>query len=223
MLSGKGAVELLNFKTTKPEELQSIISQEFTPIEQVEPMGTEFHAEYRAYAVGKLIVTRDKFPHGISVIPIPGEKWLFLELPLSGQLQLKYRGKDISFDHSSTYLIASDEPIRYRFQENTNHITIGIDKHLLKVYAQKLVNGQQEREFTLHPQLLWTTPEAASFRRYLEFISQELVRGGSLFNSSLIATEIQNTIFSMLLSLSDNNYLPPETQLLKFWLCQLRR
>ncbi len=213
MKNVKGTVELLNFKTTNPEELQSIITQEFTPIEQVEPMGKEFHADYRAYAVGQLIFTRSKFPHGISVIPIPGEKWLFLEIPLSAQLQLGYRGKDISFDHNSTYLIASDEPIHYRFQENTNHTTVGIDKQMLNAYGQKLVNGQQEREFTLHPQLLWRTREAASFRRYLEFISQELVRGGSLFNSPLMATEIQNTIFSMLLSLSDNNYLPLETQL----------
>ena len=34
----------------------------------------------------------------------------------------------------------------------------------------------EEQEFTIDPQLqlLWTTPETASFRRYLEFISQEL-------------------------------------------------
>ncbi|MGK7947579.1 MAG: helix-turn-helix domain-containing protein [Xenococcaceae cyanobacterium] len=213
MMSSKGTVELLNFQTTNLEELQSIISQKFTTLEQVEPMGKEFLAEYKAYAVGQLIITRGKFPHGISVIPIPEEKWLFLELPLSGQLQLGYRGKDISFDHNSTYLIATDEPIHYRFQENTSHTTIGIDRQMINAYAQKLVNGQQERAFTLHPQLLGTTPEAASFRRYLEFISQELVRGGSLFNSPLVATEIQNTIFSMLLALSDNNYLPLETQL----------
>ena len=121
MMSSKGAVELLNFKTSKPEELRSIISQDFTTIKQVEPIGKEFNADYKAYAVGQLIVTRDKFLHGISVIPIPGEKWLFLEIPLSGQLQLKYRGKDISFDYNSTYLIASDEPIHYRFHENSTH------------------------------------------------------------------------------------------------------
>ena len=213
MKNVRGTVELLNFKTTNPEELQSIISQEFTHIEQVEAIGKKFHAEYKAYIVEQLIITRDKFPHGISVIPIPEEKWLFLEIPLSGQIQLKYRGKDISVDHDSTCIIATDEPIHYRFQENTSHITLGIDKQILNAYAQKLVNGQKERELILHPQLLWTTPEAASFRRYLEFISQELVRGGSLFNSPLVATEIQNTIFSMLLALSDNNYLPLETQL----------
>ena len=61
MNKAKGTVELLNFKTTNPEELQSIISQEFTPIEQVEPMETEFHADYKAYAVEQLIFTRDKF------------------------------------------------------------------------------------------------------------------------------------------------------------------
>ena len=114
-MSGQGAVELLNFQTTNPEELQSIISQKFTTLEQVEPRGKEFLADYRAYAVGQLVITRGKFPHGISIIPIPEEKWLFLELPLSGQLQLGYRGKDISCDHNSTYLIASDEPIHYRF------------------------------------------------------------------------------------------------------------
>ncbi len=213
MMSSKGTVELLNFQTTNPEELQSIISQKFTTLEQVEPRGKEFLADYRAYAVGQLVITRGKFPHGISIIPIPEEKWLFLELPLRGQIQLSYRGKDISIDHNSTYLIATDKPIHYRFQENTSHTTVAIDKQMLNAYAQKLVNAQQERELTLHPQLLWTTPEAASFRRYLETIAQELVRGGSLFNSPLIATEIQNTIFSMLLSLSDNNYLPLETQL----------
>ena len=209
----KGAVELLNFKTTNPEEFQSIISQKFTPIEQVEPMRKEFYADFRAYTVGQLIFTHVNFPHGISVIPIPEEKWLFLELPLSGQLQLGYRGRDISFDKNSTDLIASNEPILYRYQENANHTTVGIDKPMLTAYAQKLVNGQEERELILHPQLLWRTPEADSFRRYLEFISQELVRGGSLFNSPLITTEIQNTIFSMLLTLSDNNYLPLEKQL----------
>ena len=213
MIDSQGTVELLNFKTTNPEELQSIISQKFTLIEQVEPMGKEFQADYRAYAVGQLIFTRNKFPYGISVTPIPGEKWLFLEMPLSGQLQLKYRGKDISLDYNSTYIIASDEPIHYRFQGNSNHITVAIDKQMLNAYAQKLVNGQQERELTLHPQLLWRTPEAASFRRYLVFISQELGRGGSLFHSSLIVTEMQNTIFSMLLSLCDHNYLPLEKQL----------
>ena len=213
MKNAEGTVEILNFKTTNPEELQSIISQKFTLIEQVEPTEKEFHADYRAYTFGKLIFTRDKFLHGISVIPIPTEKWLFLELPLSGQIQLSYRGKDISVDRNSTYVIATDEPIHYRFQENTSHTTVAIDKQMLNAYAQKLVNGQQERELTLHPQLLWTTAEAASFRHYLETITQELVQRGSLFNSPLIATEIQNTIFSMLLSLSDNNYLPLETQL----------
>ena len=213
MKNVKGAVEFLNFKTTNTEEFQSIISQEFTLIEQVEPMGKEFYADFRAYTVGQLIFTHVNFPDGISVIPIPGEKWLFLELPLSGQLQLGYRGRDISFDQNSACLIASNEPIIYRYQKNSNHITVGIDTQMLNAYAQKLVNGQSEREFTFHPQFLWRTPEADSFRRYLEFISQELVQGGSLFNSPLIATEIQNTIFSMLLTLSDNNYLPLETQL----------
>ena len=115
MKNAKGTAELLNFKTTHPEELQSSISQKFTPMELIEPMGTEFYADFRAYAVGQSIFARGQFPHGISVIPIPEEKWLFLELPLSGQLQLGYRGKDISCDHNSTYLIASDEPIHYRF------------------------------------------------------------------------------------------------------------
>ncbi len=54
-MSGKGTVELLNFQTTNPEELQSIISQKFTLIEQVEPMGKEFLADYRAYAVGQVM------------------------------------------------------------------------------------------------------------------------------------------------------------------------
>ncbi len=79
MKNTKGTVELLNFKTTNPEEFQSIISQEFTPIEQVEPMGKEFHADFKAYKVGQLFFTRVHFPDGISLIPIPGEKWLFLE------------------------------------------------------------------------------------------------------------------------------------------------
>ncbi len=39
------------------------------------------------------------------------------------------------------------------------------------------------------------------------------MRGGSLFNCPLIATEIQNTICSMLLTLSDNSYNPLEAQL----------
>ena len=101
-MSGKGTVELLKFKTSNPEELQSIVSQKFTSIELLEPKGKEFHADYRAYAVGQVIITRDKFLHGISVIPIAGEKWLFLELPLSGQIQLSYRGRDISFHQNST-------------------------------------------------------------------------------------------------------------------------
>ena len=213
MKNVKRTFEFLNFKTSNPEELQSIISQDFTTIKQVEPVGKEFYADYRAYAVGQLVFTRDKFPYGISVIPIPEEKWLFLEIPLSGQLQLRYRGRDILYDYNSTYLITSDQPIHYTFQENTRHITIGIDKQMLTAYAQKLVNRQQEQKFTFYPQVLGRTSEATSFRRYLEFISQELLRGGSLFNSPLIATEIQNTIFSMLLSLSDNNYLPLENQL----------
>ena len=213
MMNRKGAVELFTIETTNPEKFQSIISQKLTPIKQAEPMGKEFHVDYRSYAIGQLIFIRVKFKHGISILPDPQEKWLFLELPLSGQLQLGYRGRDISFHQNSTYLIASNEPILYRYKENAIHTTIGIDRQMLNAYAQKLVNGQQERKLILNPQLLWTTPEASSLRRYLEFISQELVRGGSLFNSSLIATEIQNTIFSMLLSLSENNYLPLETQL----------
>ena len=213
-MSGQGVIELLKFKTTKPEEYLSILSQTFGPAGQIEPI-EEFSADFSAYAVAQLFFTREKYKNGLSYQPNPRERWLFLELPLSGQLQLSYRGRDISFPHNSTYLIASDEPIHYRYQGNANHTTVLIDKQMLNAYAQKLVNGRQEREFTFHPQLLWRTPEAASFRRYLEFISQELVRGGSLFNSPLIATEIQNTIFSMLLSLSDNNYLPLETQLLE--------
>ena len=210
---GKGTVELLNFKTTNPEEYQSIVSQKITPIEKVEPIEKEFSADFSAYSVAQLFFTREKYKNGISILPTPKESCLLLELPLSGQLQLSYCRRDISFDHNSTYLIVSDEPIYYQYQENAHHTTVVIDRQMFNAYAQKLVNGQQEREFTWHPQLLCTTPEAASFRRYLAFISQELVRGGSLFNSPLIATEIQNTIFSMLLSVSDNNYLPLETQL----------
>ncbi|MDJ0898104.1 MAG: AraC family transcriptional regulator [Xenococcus sp. MO_188.B8] len=213
MKNVKGAFEFLNFKTTNPEEFQSIISQELTPIEQVEPMGKDFHADFKAYTFGQLFFTRVQFPDGISLIPIPGEKWLFLELPLSGQLQLRYRGRDISFDQNSTYSIVSNEPILYRYQENAKHTTVGIDKQMLTACAQKLVNGQEEREFTFHPQLFGETSETASFRRYLEFISQELVRGKSLFSYPLIATEIQNTICSMVLTLFDNNYLSLETKL----------
>ena len=102
-MSGQGAVELFKFETSNPEEYQSIVSQKLSPTERVEPMGKEFHADYRAYAVGQLIFARGKFPHGISVLPPPGERFLFLELPLSGQLQLKYRGRDISFGHNSLY------------------------------------------------------------------------------------------------------------------------
>ncbi len=79
MKNVKGAVEFLNFKTTNPEEFQSIISQEFTPIEQVEPMRKEFYADFRAYTVGQLIFTHVNFPDGISVIPIPGKAIFLLE------------------------------------------------------------------------------------------------------------------------------------------------
>ncbi len=212
MMREKGVIELLKFKTTKPEEYLSILSQKFGPAGHIEPI-EGFSADFSAYAVAQLFFTREKYKNGLSYQPNPQGRWLFLELPLSGQLQLSYQGRDISFCHNSTYLIVSDEPIHYRYQENANHTRVIIDKQILNAYAQKLLHGQQEREFTLHPQLLCKTPEAASFRRYLEFISQELVRGGSLFNSPLIATEIQNTIFSMLLSLSDHNYLPLEIQL----------
>ncbi len=175
---GKGTVELIKFKTTNPEEYLSILDQKFGIAGQIEPI-EEFSADFSAYAVAQLFFTLEKYNKGISLEPNPGEGWLFLELPLSGQLQLSYRGRGISFDHNSTSLIASDEPIHYRYQENANHLTVGIDKQMLNAYAQKLVNGLQEREFTVHTQFLCRTPEVAIFRRYLEFISQELVRGGS--------------------------------------------
>ena len=211
---GKGTVEFIKFKTTKPEEYQSIVSQTFVPVKKIEPIEKEFSADCKVYAVGQILFSRMKFKHGISGLPTTGgERWLFLEIPLSSQLQLRGRRKDISLSYNSTYLITDDEPLLYRYQKNANHIKVSIDRHFLEPYAQKLVNGQQDRQLILHPQLLARTPEVASFRRYLKFIAQELERGESLFDSSLIATEIQNTIFSMLLSASDNNYLPLETQL----------
>ena len=87
---GKGTVELIKFKTTNPEEYLSILSEEFGIAGQIEPI-EEFSADFSAYAVAQLFFTLEKYKNGISLKPNPGEGWLFLELPLSGQLQLSTR------------------------------------------------------------------------------------------------------------------------------------
>ncbi len=205
--------QIINVKTSQVEKLQNIVSSCFCPIKISVATSEKWSGILKAWKLSQLYLLQAEFPQGAIVTAQPFENDFLLEIPFSGKLNIGYQNKLMPFYYNSSYLMTSKESLLYKYGENAGHISVRIAHNLLQSYALKLINHQSDQQFKIQSRALLTSKESLAVRNYLVFLAHQLNTGeGAIFQSPLIATEIQNTILSMLISISDNNYIPLESQ-----------
>ena len=205
--------QIIKLKTSQTEEFEEVLSSSFCPIDISGTTCKKWSSILKIWKLSQLFLLEAQFPQGVILTAQPFENDFLLEVPFNGQLEIGYQKKLIPFSYNSSYLMTSNETLLYKYRKNSGHISIRIPQNLLQSYALKLINYNSDQPFKIKSRALLTTKESLAVKNYLVFIAHQLnTAGGNIFQSPLIATEIQNTIFSMLISISDNNYILLENQ-----------
>jgi len=198
----------IKIETTNIEEFKHIISSCFCSINISAKTSEKWLGIVNTWKLPQLSLLQANFPQGVIASAKPFEKDFLLEIPIRGKLNIGYQKKLMPFPYNSSYLMTSNEPLLYKYGKNSGHISVRIDHNLLQSYALKFINYQSDQQFKIQSRTLFTTKESLTLRNYVVFLVHQLnTAEGAIFQSPLIATEIQNTILSILISISDNNYI----------------
>ncbi|MGK7932497.1 MAG: helix-turn-helix domain-containing protein [Microcystaceae cyanobacterium] len=197
--------KILQIQTSQTDEFAYFISQNLTPIKRLEPVEQEWQADFRAYPFHQLFVTYMNLPFGLSILPDPTDKFIFLEIPLKNKVNYWDDSKKLTHTCPPNSCFVVDQPTKVLFDKNALHSTLLIPKSLINTYARKMTNDELEQDFQIQSGSLLITEEGRAFRRYLSFIISELVHEGQLFTSASTILEVQSTILSLLITTAQNN------------------
>ena len=205
--------QIIDIKTTNVEKFEDILSSYFCSIKVSDTTSEKWSTNFKIWKLSQLFLLQVKLQEGIIATAQPLENDFLLEVPSQGKLEIGYKNKLMPFTYKSNHLMTNNEPLLYKYGENAEHIGIRISQNLLQTYALKLTNYQSDFQDKIQSNVLYTTKESLGIKNYLLFIAHQLsTAGGAVFQSPLIAAEIQNTILSMLISISNNNNFFLENQ-----------
>jgi len=88
---------------------------------------------------------------------------------------------------------------------NARILVVRIDKFLLTEYACKMFDQGDRAPLKFNSELSLLDNEGRNLWRHMNYVWGELNRNNSLFETQLVATEIQNCLLSTLLMATDNN------------------
>ncbi len=195
-----GNNQIIDIKTTNVEKFEDILSSYFCSIKVSDITSENWSTNFKLWKLSQLFLLQVKLQEGIIATAQPLENDFLLEVPSQGKLEIGYQNNSRSFIYSSNYLMTNNEPLLYKYGKNAEHIGIRIPQNLLQSYALKFTNYQSDFQYKIQSNALFTTQESLSIRNYLLFIAHQInTARGAVFQSPLIAAEIQNTILSMLI------------------------
>ena len=198
--------QIIEIKTNKVEIFEDILSAYFCSIKVADTNSEKWSTNFKLWQLSQLCLLQVKLQEGIIATAQPLENDFLLEVPAQGKLELGYKNNLSSFTYSLNHLMTNNEPLLYKYGKNAEHIGLRISQELLQTYALKLTNYQSDCQAKIKSNVLYATQESLGLKNYLLFIAHQLSTGrGAVFQSPLIAAEIQNTILSMLILLSNTN------------------
>ena len=205
--------QIIDIKTNKVETFEDILSSYFCSIKVSDTTSEKWSTNFKVWNLSQLFLLKVKLEEGIIATAQPLENDFLLEVPSQGKLELGYKNNFMPFIYNSNHLMTNNEPVLYKYGKNAEHIGLRISQDILQTYALKFTNYQLDCPEKIKSNVLYTTQESLGIKNYLQFIAHQLsTPRRAVFQSPLIAAEIQNTILSMLISLSNNNNFFLENQ-----------
>ena len=126
-----------------------------------------------------------------------------ITIPLSGSSQFLVQGTLEDFSRTKMHLQRPDRPFDGRIAGHIfKSLQLCFDQAALDSIARRLT-GQDHEDVSLMESLDMSRPGVQSFARHAAFIWSELLRGGAIQTSSLIAQESVQLLATLLVSAAD--------------------
>lgn len=199
-----GRVAPIKFKTDSPDVFEETMAVVAGPVNARPAVHSPFNVEVnlaKLPRIGLFTIRSSEFrvnsdePLGFTSCTVP----------LSGHFTIADSHGE-AFGPGTAYVASSDRLLDLQTTEDSRVLVANFDRTLLSAYRTKLNGGEVSGELDFRPRISLTTPEGASFWRYLSFVWGEVSRGSTLLRSLVIASEIEDSLMAMFLYASSSDF-----------------
>lgn len=134
------------------------------------------------------------------------ENFYMLEFPISGRVDLVVGDSEYSTHSGCGTLISPGEYVKSVWSADCAQLMLQIDKKSLRNYLQKVVMRDVDDDLVFDSRIRFDCGPGASMYSYTKFLLEQSIANESLFQSQLVRSEFEDTIFAVLLEKFPHNY-----------------
>jgi AraC-like DNA-binding protein len=196
-VSGRPPAGRFDFRTSDPDELVETLAS-VAPGASISAATTGFAGRLRALRLPGLGL----FEIAISAgrVLSPPRHYLSLSLPIEGDFALRERGRRKALSRKTVHALPSRAIFDLRTRD-ARCLVANLDESLVERFA-RAARAPEDWEERLERVLLRRCPQTSSLRRFVFSIWREFNSQGSLLDTPLVASELENLLAGMLVQAS---------------------
>ena len=142
----------------------------------------------------------------VEVRPREFESFYMVQIPLSGQSQIKTGSRSYVIGRGTAGIISPNHRMIARWKADCSQLMLKIDRSLLHSYLSNLIFQPIDKPLEFSSPLDVRAGLGASFYNLAVHLGEELATNRAMLHSELVVLQIQQTLMALLLSSADHTY-----------------
>ena len=142
----------------------------------------------------------------VRISPGPLETFYLVQIPLAGAAGAISGSQEVSLSHDVATVLSPVEPVTMHWAEETPHLIVRLDRKAIEDKVTQLVGRTVRKPVCFDLGMDMRTPEAQSFRRFVELMRAELEHSDGLVKHPLAVTQLEHLLMTSLLAAQPSNY-----------------
>jgi len=134
------------------------------------------------------------------------ETFYMLEFPISGHVNLRVGENEYSTSRGHGTLISPGSYVKSVWSADCTQLMLQIDKEALHAYLQKSIMKDVKEDLIFATKINFDTGPGASLFSYVKFLLEQSITNESLLTSPMVRSELEDTIFAVLIDQFTHNY-----------------
>jgi DNA-binding CsgD family transcriptional regulator len=191
-----------HFETPDLDELSGVISQRIRPCKFL-ARGRRYHGALRYHRAGGIGFSVIRVNPDLEVAVEPVEDSILFQTALAGGFRARCLGPERFYGEGDVHVVNPASPLRAASYPGTTFLVIRVAKSTLEEHAGVLADTAVDGERLLPEALPSACREAASLRRYLEFLHAESMIPGSALHGGVASRAAEQLLASLIVSVAE--------------------
>lgn len=189
------------------DEVQDHVSRAYcrhrlTPVAPRPMLDTHYHR----VSFGDISFNFLRYGADVTISPGIFERFLMIEMPLSGTAQIHYGNETVSSSDHTGAVISATKPVRSSWSADADRLMVQLDRGSLERFATTVVGHSLARPLEFQLELNLREGIGVGISAYIHFVVNQLCHNDLFQIYPLVRQQVSRTIFMMLLNGQPHSY-----------------